>query len=162
MSRYTGKCDFCDEIDIMGLDNILASKVYLNGKEEPLCLKSYKDCVPYFTHIVSACGFTNRIGTVWLTDIPWLDICESRWNYPYEYFNDLRLKLAEEFKKNGISGVISQSRTGETIAYENLPEGYMFVERDKYKNVLAIRSEYADGEFISALRIAQALNKQES
>jgi hypothetical protein len=29
MSKYSGKCDFWDEIEIFGLEKILKSKIYL-------------------------------------------------------------------------------------------------------------------------------------
>lgn len=38
MSRFSGKCDFCDEIEIFGLDHILNSDVYVGDSKQPLRL----------------------------------------------------------------------------------------------------------------------------
>ena len=36
MSKFSGKCDFCDTIEICGLEKILNSKIYLGKSEIPL------------------------------------------------------------------------------------------------------------------------------
>lgn len=38
MSRFSGKCDFCDEIETVGLDKILNAEVYVGDSKEPLNL----------------------------------------------------------------------------------------------------------------------------
>ena len=38
MSRFSGKCDFFDEIEIFGLEHILNSEVYVGDSKEPLKL----------------------------------------------------------------------------------------------------------------------------
>lgn len=76
MSRFSGKCDFCDEIEIFGLERILNSDVYVGDSEEPLKLTCLADCVPYYPHIVSVAhhdNVTNR-SYIRLSSKSWVDI----------------------------------------------------------------------------------------
>ena len=69
MSRFSGKCDFHDEIVIMGLEHILNSEVYVGNSSEPLKLTCLADCVPYYPYVVSIahhdnvkkCGFIAKL-----------------------------------------------------------------------------------------------------
>lgn len=76
MSRFSGKCDFCDEIEIFGLERIMNSDVYVGDSEEPLKLTCLADCVPYYPHIVSVAhhdNVTNR-SYIRLSAKSWVDI----------------------------------------------------------------------------------------
>lgn len=81
MSRFSGKCDFYDEIMICGLDHILSSEVYVGNSEEPLELKCLADCVPYYPHIVSVASHDNvkKCGYIKLSDRPWFEIEAERY-----------------------------------------------------------------------------------
>ena len=81
MSRFSGKCDFYDEIMICGLDHILNSEVYVGNSKEPLRLACLADCVPYYPHLVSIAAHDNvkRCGYIKLTDRPWFEIESERY-----------------------------------------------------------------------------------
>ena len=76
MSRFSGKCDFRDEIEICGLEHILSSKVYVGDSDEPLRLTCLADCVPYYPHIVSIAHHdnVNNCAYIRLTEKSWVDI----------------------------------------------------------------------------------------
>lgn len=98
MSRFSGKCDFCDEIEIFGLEHILNSEVYVGDSEEPLKLTCLADCVPYFPHIVCLSHHDTKknCGHIWLTDKSWVDIEAERYgeHQMHEYYRDeLRREL---------------------------------------------------------------------
>ena len=42
MSKYSGKCDFCDYIAMVGIENVLASEIFV-GKIK-VELKELRDC----------------------------------------------------------------------------------------------------------------------
>lgn len=79
MSKFSGKCDFYDEIEIFGLENILKSKVYIGNSKEPLKLTCRKDCIPYYPYVVTASAKTNSVGTIFLTERSWVDIEAERY-----------------------------------------------------------------------------------
>lgn len=99
MSRFSGKCDFCDQIEIFGLDMILKSKVYVGNSDIPLELKSLEDCIPYYPYVVSA-SFTDKEigGVIYLTAKSWVDIEEERYGYMrmHDYYRNELKKVIEK------------------------------------------------------------------
>ena len=98
MSRFSGKCDFCDEIKIFGLEHILNSEVYVGDSEEPLKLTCLADCVPYYPHIVSVAHHdnVNNCGYIRLSEKSWVDIEAERYgeHQIHEYYREeLRKEL---------------------------------------------------------------------
>lgn len=106
MSKFSGKCDFYDEIEIFGLENILNSRIYVGDNKEPLELTCREDCIPYYPYIVTASAKTNGVGTIFLTDKSWVDIeAEKYGEYPFHnHYRDL-LKKELEMAKNGHSAL---------------------------------------------------------
>ena len=102
MSKFSGKCDFRDEIAIHGLDHILRCDVYVGRSTTPLRLTCLADCVPYYPYVVSSAGHDNAKGhgVIRLTEKSWVDIEEDRYGrHPsYDYY---RQALAEELAKIG-------------------------------------------------------------
>ncbi len=102
MSKFSGKCDFCDEIAIHGLDHILRCDVYVGSSRTPLRLTCLADCVPYYPYIVSVAAHDNvrNRGVICLTERSWVDIEEERdGHHPiHDYY---RQALAEELAKIG-------------------------------------------------------------
>lgn len=92
MSRFSGKCDFCDEIEIFGLEHILNSEVYVGDSKEPLKLTCLADCVPYFPYIVCLSHHDTKknCGHIWLTDKSWVDIEAERYgeHQTHEYYRE--------------------------------------------------------------------------
>lgn len=99
MSRFSGKCDFFDKIEIFGLENILKSKVYIGSEKEPLVLKNRKDCIPYYPYVIVSSFSTNGIGTFRLTSKSWVDIEEERYGHMsiHDYY---RSELKKEMEKS--------------------------------------------------------------
>lgn len=98
MSRFSGKCDFCDYIESVGLENVLKSKVYVGGDAQPLALHSMADCVPYFPYVISRSFTTQGTGTIYLMSKSWVDIEEARYGHMkmHDYY---RQRLKEELDK---------------------------------------------------------------
>lgn len=98
MSKFSGKCDFYDEIEIFGLEKILSAKVYLGRSDTPLELCSLADCVPYFPHIVYMANHIDGHSVIRLSEKSWVDIEEERYGptRTHKYYREF---LAEELAK---------------------------------------------------------------
>lgn len=103
MSRFSGKCDFCDEIEICGLDHVLNCEVYIGDNEDPLPLKCLEDCIPYYPYIVVTAGMDNvrKAGVLRLSNRSWVDIEEERYGHlkMHDIFRD---ELRKELRKYGL------------------------------------------------------------
>lgn len=100
MSKFSGKCDFYDEIAIFGLEHILNSEIYVGSGEEPLKLTCLADCVPYYPYIVSFSHHDNvkNCGYIRLTAKSWVDIEIER--YGKHNMHDYYIQaLQEEIEK---------------------------------------------------------------
>lgn len=99
MSRFSGKCDFCDEIGFLGIDRILAAKIFVGNSNIPLKLNNIKDCIPYYPYIVTCSSCSKERGdTIRLTSKSWIDIEEERYGY-YPFMDYYRNLLKEEIEK---------------------------------------------------------------
>ena len=81
MSKYSGKCDFADHINIHGMDSVRKSKIYLGYDNYiagiSLNIKSERDAMPFYAHIISFCSMRDGVGNVILTERSWLDLEEE-------------------------------------------------------------------------------------
>lgn len=102
MSRFSGKCDFCDEIEIVGLDEILNAEVYVGDSKEPLKLTCLADCIPYYPYVISVSSHTDGKLYIRLTSKSWVDISEDR--YGHMRMHDYYRKVLEEELKNASVG----------------------------------------------------------
>lgn len=76
MSRYSGKCDFCDTVEMYGADKLLDKyQVYASGNNlVPLKIESEKDLVVYYPYIVTMMGSDKKTGGyIHLSSIPYID-----------------------------------------------------------------------------------------
>lgn len=97
MSKFSGKCDFYDDIQIFGLDYILNATIYVTGQAEPLHLTSLQDCIPYYPYIVTMASY-NKNPVIHLSSKSWTDIEEER--YGHMKIHDIyREFLKEEMEK---------------------------------------------------------------
>lgn len=118
MSRFSGKCDFYDEIEIFGLDKILKSEVYVGDSDEPLKLNCLADCVPYYPYVVVTSATSGDRATIRLTSKSWVDIEEDRYGHfaSHDYYRKI---LQEEIKtvlvENEMSNFGLQRNTKLTI-----------------------------------------------
>lgn len=98
MSRFSGKCDFCDEIEIYGLDKILQSEIYVGDSDEPLKLTCLADCIPYYPYVVVVASHNADRSIIRLTSKSWVDIEEDR--YGYFASHDYYRKILQEEMQN--------------------------------------------------------------
>ena len=105
MSRFSGKCDFYDEICIFGIDVVLKAKIYIGDSEEPLVLNSLADCIPYYPYITSASYYNSISGEriIYLSDKSWVEIEEKKYGHHrmYDYYRE---ELVKEIEKAKIEG----------------------------------------------------------
>ena len=103
MSKFSGKCDFYDEIEIFGLENILKSKVYVGENKEPLNLTCREDCIPYYPYVVTCSVKTNNVGTIHLTSKSWVDIEAEKYGEfgCHNHYRELLKKELEKAKNAG-------------------------------------------------------------
>lgn len=80
MSNFTGKFDFCDMIEMHGVESVINNyKVYIGDNKTPLRIESVRDLAPYYPHILKSGGFDNRnnTGTVFLTNRSYINELED-------------------------------------------------------------------------------------
>lgn len=89
MSKYSGKCDFCDVIEIWGEEIILNCKIMLDDKTIYEA-KTIEDLKPYFAHIISHMGISKEkneegfYGIIYLSRYPYTEILKDRLRDIYE------------------------------------------------------------------------------
>lgn len=63
ISRYSGKCDWCDVLEIHGytIEELQSNVIiYVGNNREPLLIKKMSDMIPYYPHLVSSACFDNK------------------------------------------------------------------------------------------------------
>lgn len=100
ISRFSGKCDFYDDICIFGLERILKAKVFIGNSDKPLQLNTYKDCIPYFPYVATIVGY-NKEGTdfIRLTPKSWVDMQAEKYGDKYTLNDYYKNELQKEMKK---------------------------------------------------------------
>lgn len=107
MSRFSGKCDFLDNLEMRGvLDSQekfeefkKRSKVYVG--DELLVFDTPEDLIPYYTHIISFASYNKERGRViHLTKRSWLEIEEERY-FPSTYKLRMMQKFDRFVRENG-------------------------------------------------------------
>lgn len=63
MSKYSGRCDFYDTIQLYGYDTIKNYKIFVDGKKVPLTISNISDLEPYYGYIISVGAFDGIMGT---------------------------------------------------------------------------------------------------
>lgn len=98
MSKFSGKYDFADHVEMSGVNNVLQSDIYIAGQR--LDLRSEKDLVPYYPHIIimSYCDHNTHKSIVHLSEKSWVDIEEERYGHMgmHDYYRQF---LREEMAK---------------------------------------------------------------
>lgn len=74
MSKYSGKCDFYDVVNIWGQEIVLNCNIKI-GEHKTLLVSRYDDLKPYFNHIISSMGIskekdpdTGKYGTIFICE----------------------------------------------------------------------------------------------
>lgn len=75
ISQFSGKCDFCDTIDIWGVDEIINKyKIIYQNQVLPFCVREPKDLIPYYPYLVSCMGGSKEAGgTIYLSSRSYVD-----------------------------------------------------------------------------------------
>ena len=78
MSKYSGKCDFYDHIEMCkNEEEVLNTKIYIGNSETPLNIHSMVDLIPYYPHIIYLGVYNGENNIVRLTEKPYTDIEEE-------------------------------------------------------------------------------------
>lgn len=77
MSKYSGKCDFADSVEIWGTDFVLNSDIFYKDLPVPLKIDSEKDLVPFYPFIVSTASVGKNSGMVVLSERSFVDVEEA-------------------------------------------------------------------------------------
>lgn len=107
MSRFSGKCDFYDTLDIYGdgdiqkgFEYIKDAHIYIGDSKNQLKFSTLEELVPYFPHVITSGGFDNKNGantTIYLTEKSWVEIKKDTMSQnSYNYYTNM---LQEEIKK---------------------------------------------------------------
>ena len=67
MSDYSGTNDLYDKIQLIGLFNVLNSKIYVDGNDKEIKLQNIKDCVKYYPYTVLKSVLKNGKNTIYLS-----------------------------------------------------------------------------------------------
>jgi hypothetical protein len=147
MSKYSGKCDFYDVIEIHGIDKILNSRVFVGDEE--VFLKSEKDCIKYYPYVVSTSHTDKDGGTFHLTDRSWVDIEEEGMlkiylNIFVRYFNkckrnNIEYKIEDAVKQtlsNDEKAVLELANRVKDNGKKATYEGVHLKLYDYYRNLL--------------------------
>ena len=64
MSKWSGKCDFCDDCEMIHnpQEIIEKSKIYLGDAKVEI--KNEKDLIPYYTHLVASASYNKENGNI--------------------------------------------------------------------------------------------------
>lgn len=98
MSKYSGKCDFYDVINIHGLDYILRSKIYIGNSDNQLDLKEKKDLIPYYSYTVAIAGYDKDSCFIRLSSHSYVDEYEKE---SLEFYLNEFKKIYKHCKRNG-------------------------------------------------------------
>lgn len=60
MSKFSGKCDFYDHIEIFGVDDTLSSDIYIGRNIIPLRFETEKDLIPYYPYLIAMSVWDNE------------------------------------------------------------------------------------------------------
>lgn len=109
MSKWSGKCDFCDHLEMIGAKENFEkfkekTKLYIYLPEgRGYCKKEikfsvYEDLIPYFTHIICVSISNKEINEITLSSKSWLETD----NYcPTVYRFDMMKEFESFVKQNG-------------------------------------------------------------
>ena len=103
MSRYSGKCDLCDWVEISGgFEKFIQRNptIYLGDAEEPISFTKESELMPYYPHIVSIGYHSDKSEYIRLMSTSWVDHEEREYGHHkiHDYYRQ-RLAMDIEEKK---------------------------------------------------------------
>ena len=102
MSRYSGKCDWADSLEIHNytLEELQNNvKIYVGNNTEPLHIEKMSDMIPYYPYIVGCAFYNNRTATVHLSSQSYVDIRERE---SLEFTLEWLLKIYNRCKRKKV------------------------------------------------------------
>lgn len=104
MSRYSGKCDLFDVLEIHNYtleelqDNV---KIYVGNSKEPLHIEKMSDLIPYYPHIIWSAYYNNveRKSVMHITSESYVDREERE---HLEFYLKQLIKIYNRCKKNKV------------------------------------------------------------
>lgn len=64
MSRWTGKCDFADDCEMIHNPQEIVEKSEIYLGDARVMIKEEKDLIPYYTHLVASASYNKECGNV--------------------------------------------------------------------------------------------------
>ena len=77
MSRFSGKCDFYDHIEIFGEEKVKNARIYIGNSQQPLNFNKMEDLIPYYPYIISIAAGDKNGEMIRLTSESYIDIMEK-------------------------------------------------------------------------------------
>lgn len=79
MSKFSGKCDLYDHIEIVNDENRILHTVYYvgNSNDTPIEVHELKDLIPYYPYVISMAGYSEERSVVRLTSKSYVDYEEE-------------------------------------------------------------------------------------
>lgn len=140
MSSFSGKCDFKDHIDIVGLNKVLKSTIYIHTPIGPvkLDLKNEEDLIPYYGHIITASVSNSSGSLIYLDRIPWISRQKKKLNT--ELFVYYRTQMNLELSKYGLPLKYSNEECTPGFFMKTKELGYLMDKEEllKYSDKLFI------------------------
>lgn len=102
MSKFSGRCDLADVIDICGGFERFKEKkpiIYVGESEKPIKCEKIQDIIPYYPYIITSSVSGDGKNTYWLSSKSWVDIEENLYGHQtiHDYYRD---KLRKEMEKH--------------------------------------------------------------
>lgn len=101
MSRYSGKCDLADHIEIYGgfqkfMEN--NPEIYVGDSETKLSFAKESELMPYYPYVISVSAHSPGHDFIRLMSISWVDYEEQKYGHMtmHDYY---RNSLAEDIEK---------------------------------------------------------------
>lgn len=73
MSRWTGKCDFCDHCEMLDNPKDVVKKATIYYGDVRVDIKSEKDLFPYYTHLIASMASSKESQTIHLSQKSFID-----------------------------------------------------------------------------------------
>lgn len=101
MSKFSGRCDLADVIDICGgfeKFKKVTSVIYVGESDVPVKCEKIQDIIPYYPYIITSSISQNGKNVYWLSSKSWVDIEEKLYGH-HTIHDCYREELKKEIEK---------------------------------------------------------------
>lgn len=104
MSKYSGKCDLADWIEISGGFEKFMQKnpvIYVGDAESPITFEKESELMPYYPYVVSVGCHSKESEYIRLMPISWVDYEEQKYGHlgMHDYYRQWLIEDIEEKKQ---------------------------------------------------------------